>query len=180
MAVSFSFEKPGTLPKPAVIGRSVRLLLGVGCLCFAWVVLIEGRPLVALTLPTHWGWWAGILIGFFVFPYVVGLGFGRHWGRWPQLVVALTVVGTALLSFVLYERLWGPPLGWFVRVWLLYVFGHLGLSFVLASIIGTPGCEMRAVPHLWMLVTGRETKEHCCPGLVDRIDGWERGKTGKP
>ena len=95
MAVSFNFEKPGTLPKPAVIGRSVRLLLGIGCLCFTWVVLIEGRPLVALTLPTHWGWWAGILIGF--------LG----WGRWPQLALAFTVVGTA--SFKL--RALRKPLG---------------------------------------------------------------------
>ena len=43
----------------------------------------------------------------------------------------------------------------------------------------TPGCEMRALPHLWMLATGRETAEHFCPtGFLDSLDRWEAGRRG--
>ena len=55
----------------------------------------------------------------------------------------------------------------------MYAFGHLSLSFLLSTAIATPGCEMRAIPHLWTLVTGRATKEHYCPGALDSIDRWE-------
>ena len=60
-------------------------------------------------------------------------------------------------------------------MWLtvLYVFGHLGLSFLLSAVIATPGCEMRAIPHLWTLLTGRATREHHCPGFLDSLDAWE-------
>ena len=32
---------------------------------------------------------------------------------------------------------------------------------------------MRAIPHLWTVLTGKATKEHYCPGPLDRIDKWE-------
>ncbi len=48
-------------------------------------------------------------------------------------------------------------------IWELYLFGHLGLSFVLAAAIGTPGCEMRALHDLYSRITGNPTKEHYCP-----------------
>lgn len=44
-----------------------------------------------------------------------------------------------------------------------------GVSFLLASVLGTPGCEMRAIPHLAVLLTGRETREHFCPGFLRHI-----------
>jgi len=41
-------------------------------------------------------------------------------------------------------------------------------------VLATPGCEMRAIPHLLSLVTGQEAKEHYCPvGPLHRIDKWE-------
>ena len=63
-------------------------------------------------------------------------------------------------------------------VWLSYVYGHLGLSLLIASVIGTPGCEMRAIPHLSTIVTGRETAEHYCPGFFNGLDKWEGRKSG--
>ena len=68
---------------------------------------------------------------------------------------------------------WTPVLGRYVWLTVFYVFGHLGLSFLLSAVIATPGCEMRAIPHLWTLVTGRATREHYCPGFLDRVDAWE-------
>lgn len=80
----------------------------------------------------------------------------------------------ALLDLALYGTWWAPPLGVFTLLWFIYWSAHLGVSLVLAALIATPGCEMRAIPHLWTRLTGRRTKEHYCPGFFDRLDRWER------
>lgn len=59
-------------------------------------------------------------------------------------------------------------------LWMSYVFGHLGVSFVVAAIIRTPGCEMRGLPHLWSKLTGSESLEHYCPGFLAPLDKWEK------
>ena len=53
------------------------------------------------------------------------------------------------------------------------------MSFVLSSILSTPGCEMRAIPHAWTLLTGHVTPEHYCPGALDRVDRFERSLFGR-
>ncbi len=58
-----------------------------------------------------------------------------------------------------------------------YVYGHLGISFILAAFLATPGCEMRALPHLLGMIAGGEAREHCCPGFIEHIDRWERQRT---
>jgi len=73
------------------------------------------------------------------------------------------------------------PIGRLVRLalgalwlWEFYVFADLGSAFVLAAIIGTPGCEMRALHDLYSRLTGNPTKEHYCPiGPLHPIDQWE-------
>lgn len=77
------------------------------------------------------------------------------------------------------------PVGRFVRFvlgvplnrWLGYFYGHLGVSFLLAAAIGTPGCEMRSIPELIGRARGTPSHEHRCPvGFLARIDEWERGR----
>lgn len=59
-------------------------------------------------------------------------------------------------------------------IWELYLFIHLGLSFLLAAILATPGCEMRAFHDLFTRLTGVPTKEHYCPvGPLHLVDQWE-------
>ena len=65
------------------------------------------------------------------------------------LIVAVRATATALLARVIW-------------VWELYVFVHLGTAFLIAGVIGTPGCEMRAFHDLYSRLTGVPTKEHCC------------------
>ncbi len=170
-----SFERPGSLKKPGAIGRIVRLVSGLACLYGLFALLTQGIWLVRTPL-SHPAWLFLIAFGFYVFPHVVNIGFTRSWGRRPQLVIALLVIALGVLSLVQYGSFWGPPLGWFVLVWLVYIYAHLGISFLLSSIIATPGCEMRALPHLWTLITGRETAEHFCPGPLDRVDKWEASR----
>ena len=58
--------------------------------------------------------------------------------------------------------------------WDIYLGSHLGIAFIVAGIIGTPGCEMRAFHNLFSRITGIPTKEHHCPiGPLRAIDHWE-------
>jgi len=86
--------------------------------------------------------------------------------------VAAIILGI-VASKLIVGAWWTPPLGRLVWLFVLYTFGHLGISFVVSSAIATPGCEMRGLPHLWTLLTGRRTREHYCPGFFDRLDAWE-------
>lgn len=92
----------------------------------------------------------------------------------PQHAVLAISAGLIAVDLAVWGTWWAPPLGTFLLVWLAYFSAHLGLSFVVSAVIATPGCEMRSLPHLWTLITGRATKEHYCPGPLDPIDRWER------
>lgn len=174
MNVDLRLDKPGTLARPGPIGRLVRFGLGAASL---WAVSVLIRwPEELVSFPHNLMWFVWIAFGFHVFPYIVNIGFGRDWRRKPQIAVgALGAVG-GLASIVAYGTLWGPPLGWLVWAFMVYTYGHLGISMVLAAVIATPGCEMRALPHLWMITTGRETAEHFCPGFLNGLDKWEVGR----
>lgn len=101
---------------------------------------------------------------------LVRLGFGV-WLLWV-LYILITDGWQGLVDTT-------PPTHW--TTWAFIGFAFLltpyvinrGFSFVLSALIGTPGCEMRSIPHLWTLVTGRETQEHYCPGIIDTVDRWE-------
>ncbi len=64
-----------------------------------------------------------------------------------------------------------------LHLWLLYIFCHLGLAFILSAITGSPGCEMHTFHHLYTIITGKPTKEHYCPvGPLHPIDQWEAAR----
>ena len=152
----------------------MRFLLGVACLQFVWVLLTDGAAIARASAPPgHPGFWFGVAFGLYVVSYVVNIGFTLDLGRWPQYVVAILALGLAAVGWLTAGVLWTPFLGWFVVVWLTYTFGHLGVSFLLSSVLATPGCEMRAIPHLFAVLTGRDTSEHFCPGPLRFVDNWE-------
>lgn len=168
------FEEPGSLPRPRIVGRLVRLLLGLWLLWALYTVLAVGwEVLVDTTPPSRPDWWLFIAIAFWITPAIVNIGFAKNWKRRPQWVILLLVGLAIAVDLAVYSSWWAPPLGAFVWLWLIYFSAHLGFSFVLSAIISTPGCEMRSIPHLWTLITGRPTREHYCPSFIDRVDRWE-------
>lgn len=173
MSVELELDRPGTLSKPGPLGRGVRLVFGVGCAWLAYRMVTYPTQLVRTSWPDDIELWLWIVFGFSVFPYVVNIGYSLNWKRWPQAALVVLAAGAGVIGLARYGSFWAPPLGWLLTVWFVYLYGHLGISFLLAGVLGTPGCEMRSIPHLWTIVTGNDTAEHYCPGLLGRVDRWE-------
>ena len=169
-------EECGTLPKPGPIGRLVRLGFGIACLQYStglWEVradlLSESgfRPLI----------WNGILPGLFLISYVINIGFSRAWGKRPAIVSTIIFLIIAAYGYFTSGDLESLYLARGIWVWELYLFSHLGGSFLIAALISTPGCEMRAFHNLFTRMTGIPTKEHFCPvGPLHHIDHWESSR----
>lgn len=167
-------DEPGSLPRPGPVGRLVRLVFGAACLWYVWQllqvwgswVLGDGRirPLI----------WNGILLGLFLVSYIINIGFSRSWKKWPAVASAALFLVVGAFGYFATGTIENEYLAVTIWAWLLYVFTHLGISFVLSGLIGTPGCEMRALHHLYSRITGIPTKEHYCPvGPLHSIDRWE-------
>ena len=173
------FSTQGTLIAPGPIGRLARLGWGIFVLWGAFQVVAGWQVLVSLDSLPHWSF---LLIAAFVawrvFPYVVTIGLGLN-ARYAPLAFGLLAANALGVGLSLWGtgNLWSPPMGWFVGVWFVYTLLHLGVSFLLASAVATPGCEMRAIPHLWSMLRGQPAREHFCPGHLDRVDRWENKLT---
>lgn len=121
----------------------------------------------------------GILPGLFLISYVINIGYSRSWGKRPAIVSAGVLAAVALASFLSSGTVETEVFARVLWSWELYLFAHLGLSFILAAAIGTPGCEMRAIHDLYSRVTGSPSREHYCPvGPLHAIDQWETGRSG--
>jgi hypothetical protein len=112
-------------------------------------------------------------------PYVVNIGFGVNFGAKPRYALIMLWAVAAFAGYLLENILRSQILWSVVEVTQIYIYGHLGISFLLSAILATPGCEMRAIPHLLGKMSGSGSKEHYCPGFIDNIDRWElRRKQG--
>ncbi len=167
-------DEPGTLPRPGPIGRSLRFGLGLLCVSFlSGLVDIRGN-LVDSQGHAQELLWNGILPGLFLISYVINIGFSRSWKKWPAFVSAAALLTISGLGYLLEGSFESTIFARALWVWELYLFGHLGVSFVLAALIGTPGCEMRALHDLYSRISGAPTKEHYCPvGPLHPVDQWE-------
>ncbi|MEW4983246.1 MAG: hypothetical protein AB1Y26_08440 [Cycloclasticus sp.] len=172
-----SFVEQGTLKRPGPIGRLVRLLFAAVCGWFLVWLILAGPAQLAAQFPYIIELWLWALLALYLFPYVINIGFGRDWGRRPQLIVIACGCVASILSYTIDNNVWGAPLAWFIIAWLFYVYTHLAISFFLSAILATPGCEMRALPHLLAIMRNRPPLEHHCPvGPLSRIDAWESKK----
>ena len=161
------------------MGRVVRLLFGLLCLWYVSELLAAAGTLMASNghiVPLVWN---GILPGLFLTSYVVNIGFSRSWGKMPAIASAVVLAAAALASYLSMGTVETKLFARVAWIWELYLFAHLGLSFVLSAVIGTPGCEMRALHDLYSRITGNTTKEHYCPiGPLHPIDQWEARRSG--
>jgi len=172
-------DEPGSLPRPGPVGRLVRLGLGIPCLGYVYGLMQVSGDLVSLDGGIRPVIWNGVLLGLFLISYVVNIGFSRAWKKWPAVVSAAELAIIAGVGFVMTGTIETNLLAHSIWIWELYIFSHLGLAFIIAGVIGTPGCEMRAFHYLYSRLTGVPTKEHYCPvGPLHPIDQWESKRGG--
>ncbi len=168
----------GSLIRPGTIGRVVRLLIGGFCLyavaeLFLYWEWTTNQPFSSLD-----NRFLVLLAPLCIFNYVVNIGFAKSWGRRPATISFVVLAVFSGAAFVATSSFDSPILGIPLNLWLAYFYAHLGLSFVLAAILGTPGCEMRAIPDLFGKITGKPSSEHHCPAaFITKIDEWEKSRT---
>ena len=172
-----SLDEPGTLPRPGPVGRLMRLAFGVICAFYVLGIvhvhdsLLDGQGHVRSVI------WNGVLIGLFLISYVVNIGFSRDWKKWPAALSACTFLLLAAYGYFNQATLETAALARTIWVWEFYLFTHLGISFLLAALLATPGCEMRAFHDLYARLSGSSVKEHICPvGPLTAIDRWESSR----
>ena len=167
-------DEPGSLPRPGPVGRLLRLGMGILCLQYVYGLIQVSSSLLMADGHIHLVVWNGIIFGLFLVSYVVNIGFSRAWKKWPAVVSAAVLAVIAGVAYAMEGTIETNLLARSIWVWELYVFSHLGLAFILAGGIGTPGCEMRAFHDVYSRLSGVPTKEHYCPvGPLGPIDRWE-------
>jgi len=158
MTTQLNLVRSGTIDKPGPIGRLFRLFLGMGCLSFI-VYLVYNRSIFFNdTVQYNWEVWIGLIYGIILLPYIVNIGFSINSGKRLQLTAILALVMASAFDYFSTGNFLGLITGVLVYLMLIYLYVHLGLSYVIASIIATPGCEMRAIPHLWSLIAKKTYK----------------------
>lgn len=170
-------DEPGSLPRPGPVGRLVRLALGLLCLWYVMGLIDVSASLITTEGHIRSVVWNGILIGLFLISYVVNIGFSRAWKKWPALFSAGVLVVVGGIGYLTDGTVETNLLARTIWVWELYIFSHLGTAFVIAAVLCTPGCEMRAFHDLYSRFSGVPTKEHYCPiGPLTPIDRWEASR----
>ena len=133
--------KAGTLPRPGPIGRGVRLVIGLTLLSLLlntlgnWEIFFEFRK--GSELPDRLLF--GMVLSFFFFGEVVRRGFGLVSARPGQIVLLGLALLAAGFDLMAYGDWWGPGLGGLVLFLMVYMLGHLGVSFIVAAAFAPPG-----------------------------------------
>ena len=163
---------------PGPLGRLVRLGLGVLVLQSAVDAVLElGAGVSGPPSTDDSGLVIAAVIAAWLTPTVYDIGLGTdHGNRW-RLLAAAAIGASTLAGLVVGAPGSGFTTG--VLVWISVTLGWLGVAFLLAAILRTPGCEMRSLPHLASHVLPGERDFIACPGPLQPLDEWEARTTGR-
>ncbi len=171
----------GSLDRPGPVGRSVRLAFGLLCSYALFELVLYRVNIISNPVSVLPSISIMVVVAILIINYVVNIGFGKSFGRWPSYISIAVALLLGTVSWLTFGTPDHPMLGTALWLWLAYFYSHLGVSFLLAAVIATPGCEMRSIPDLYGRVTGRETDEHHCPAsFITAIDAWESGRRATP
>lgn len=158
-----------TLPRPGALGILIRLALAFAVLMGLYDAVRHpasywdgfSDPIGALPLFLPLVLFSG---------WVVNGLLQVQWGWWPNIALVAGCAVTMLIGAFQGDP-WGPPMGYYSWAWQILFAGLLGPAFLVASILRTPGCEMRSYAHLVANLRGRDPEPSLCPGWIDRLDG---------
>ncbi|MDX1611300.1 MAG: hypothetical protein R3185_02950 [Candidatus Thermoplasmatota archaeon] len=161
------------------VGRLVRAALGVGLL-FALLWPISRAPTFAeATTVQDPMFWVLTAIALLSIPYILDVGLSLGTGRRVQFLLVALAGPLAGIGLFFTEQVWAWPLAGLVLLLQVWVLGTLALGYLLAAVLGTPGCELRAFAHLVARYQGREPGPAMfCPAGLDSLDAWEARRKG--
>lgn len=172
--MSLQLVDRGTLIRPGPIGRILRLSLGLFCSYSLWELANIAPEFIPDPIRFLPNLTLMLLAAICIFNYVVNIGFSKDWHRYPLIISLLCFALLAVAGYIINGNASNNLLGISLLIWLGYFFAHLGASFLLAALLATPGCEMRAIPELFGRITGKASSEHHCPvSIISGIDNWE-------
>lgn len=157
------------LPRPGSIGILIRLGLALLVGSLGYSALIDASGFFdGFAQPTKS---LGYLVGVALFSsWVLNELTQREWGQRPTLVLLAGLAATMAVG-ALQGDAFGPPYGIYLWLWVLGFSLLLAPAHLLAALLRTPGCEMRAYAHLWTRLRGGDPEAVACPGWIDRFDG---------
>jgi hypothetical protein len=161
--------RPGSA-RPGPIGLLIRVVLGAAAV-YALVELVTKWDIFRDQNLIESDFWFITLFTLCLLADVFNIGLRRRWGPWPIVVF---LAGAAVLGSVGYltsREIWTTALAAWVYAGDLLVFGALSVSFPVAIVMRTPGCELNALPKLVARLRGTADAEsrRCLLG-VDLLD----------
>lgn len=167
-----------SIPPAGLLGRALRGLAGGYQIYFVWSAVRYFADLRLGSIEQQPAFWAVAAFGLYLLPWAVNLGF-RSVLNIPRSRLFAAIVAGGLLAvtwnYAAYDAFWRPVFTTYVMVTAIYAHGHIGLSNLIAAIVGLRGCEMRVIPYLLNRLSGKETELALCPGIWTPIDRWEAG-----
>lgn len=162
------------IPPAGAIGRVGKLAAGAFQLAFVYAVLTHLAPILRVA-PAEGAFWVLVAGAFWLVEPTVNLGGIRERtsgsrARW-WVVAALVLVAVA--GRAVSGRWWSLPAAGFAVAVAVIVHGYMGLSHVASSVIGFPGCELRALAYLVGRARGKTSTFAACPGAWTPLDRWE-------
>jgi hypothetical protein len=107
---------------------------------------------------------------------VFALTFRRRWGLWPAVAFLAGGAAIGLIGSLAGGGVWNPVLAGWTYAGDLLAWGALAVSFPVAIVTRSPGCELGALPWLLGGRKGEAAPRRGCAVGLDRLDAWEASR----
>jgi hypothetical protein len=162
--------RPGPA-RPGPVGLLIRVVLGMAAI-YGLVDLVTSWNVFRDQDLIESDFWFITLFTLCLLPDVFNIGLRRRWGLWPLVIFLAGAATIGSASYLAAGEIWTTALAAWVYAGDLLVFAALSVSFPVAIVTRTPGCELNAVPRLVARLRGTADAEtrRCILG-VDLLDG---------
>jgi hypothetical protein len=161
--------RPGSA-RPGPIGLLIRMVLGAVAV-YALVELVTKWDIFRDQNLIESDFWFVTVFTVCLLADVFNIGLRRRWGVWPIVVFLAGAAAIGSASYLASREIWTTALAAWVYAGDLVVFAALSVSFPVAIVMRTPGCELNALPKLVARLRGTADEEtrRCLLG-VDLFD----------
>jgi hypothetical protein len=169
-AINYSHQlRPGSA-RPGPIGLLIRMVLGAVAV-YALVELVTKWDIFRDQNLIESDFWFVTVFTVCLLADVFNIGLRRRWGVWPIVVFLAGAAAIGSASYLASREIWTTALAAWVYAGDLVVFAALSVSFPVAIVMRTPGCELNALPKLVARLRGTADEEtrRCLLG-VDLFD----------